>query len=134
MLPPEVGIPTIRRELTAGSRGDEIVVAGRLGIMTEEFDPTGGLDVETIEAGAKGPMLGKVAGMTLFGGLRVESALDPKEQGFLNDHRIEGIPVLPGVMGMEGFAEIAALVLPGWSVKAVEDVDLAPGPEPTEPR
>ncbi|NCC37588.1 MAG: SDR family NAD(P)-dependent oxidoreductase, partial [Chloroflexia bacterium] len=39
MLPPEVGIPTIRRELTAGDTRDEIVVGLRLGVLTEEFDP-----------------------------------------------------------------------------------------------
>ena len=36
------------------------------------------------------------------------------------DHRIEGTPVLPGVMGIESFAEAAALVLPGWHVLEVE--------------
>jgi Polyketide synthase dehydratase len=35
--------------------------------------------------------------------------------------------VLPGVMGVEGFAEAAACVLPGWQVQAVEEVNyLAP--------
>ena len=33
MLPPEVGIPTVRRELVAGGGSGEIVVAGRLGIL-----------------------------------------------------------------------------------------------------
>ena len=47
----------------------------------------------------------------------------PRKQAFLDDHRIDGTPVLPGVMGMEGFAEAAAALLPGWHVSAVEDVD-----------
>src|SRR5207247_1514509 len=37
-------------------------------------------------------------------------------------HRIDGTPVLPGVMGIEGFAEVAKLALPGWHVVGIEDV------------
>ena len=42
MLPPEAGIPTVRRELTATAFSGEIVVGKRLGILTEEFDWLGG--------------------------------------------------------------------------------------------
>ena len=53
--------------------------------------------------------------------------LDPAIQPFLHDHRIDGTPVLPGVMGMEAFAEAAQLLAPGWQVEAIEDVEfLAP--------
>ena len=50
MLPPEAGIPTVRRELVAGGRSGELVVAGTLGIMGEEYDETGGLDLEQAKA------------------------------------------------------------------------------------
>ena len=60
--------------------------------------------------------------MGIRDGLRVETRLDPKAQPFLDHHRIDGTPVLPGVMGIEGFAEIARLLLPEWSVRALEDV------------
>ena len=50
MLAPEVGIPTIRRELTAGGTADEIVVGGRLGILGAEWDETGGLDPAKVPA------------------------------------------------------------------------------------
>ena len=36
MLPPEAGVPTIRRELTYGGTRGEVVVAGRLGAWLEE--------------------------------------------------------------------------------------------------
>ena len=59
--------------------------------------------------------------------MTVETTLDPAVQPFLDDHRIDGTPVLPGVMGIEGFAEAALSVAPGWQVEAVEDIDfLAP--------
>ena len=65
--------------------------------------------------------------MGLYTGLTIEATLDPKAQPFLHDHQIDGTPVLPGVMGIEAFAEAALSVLPGWHIKAIEDVNfLAP--------
>ena len=127
MLPPEVGVPIVRRELSASGAGSEVVVAGALGVLLDERHPTGGIDAErATEAAAAhgGPMTGRIAGLMLGGGLKVLTELDPAQQKFLDDHRIEGTPVLPGVMGMEGFAEAAAALLPGWQVVALEDVEL----------
>src|SRR5205814_1086342 len=56
MLDPVAGVPTVRREITAGARG-EVVIAGRLGIMVDELHPTGGLDPAAATAGGGfGPM------------------------------------------------------------------------------
>ncbi len=135
MLPPEVGVPWIRRELTLGGFRGEMVVAGRLGAMAEERDATGGLDTSDeaqvrLRAAAAGPdagvMIGRVTGMGQLG-LTIETVLDPAEQPFLDHHRIDGTPVLPGVMGVEAFAEAATLLFPDLRVAAVEDVEfLAP--------
>jgi NAD(P)-dependent dehydrogenase (short-subunit alcohol dehydrogenase family)/acyl carrier protein len=127
MLPPEAGIAWIRRELTAGDTRGEVVVAGALGLLTDEWDETGGLDPATIDVSGAGPMVGEVVGLGLDRGLVVETTLDPSEQPFLDDHRIEGTAVLPGVMGIEAFAEVARLLAPDRTVAAVEDVSfLAP--------
>ncbi len=125
MLPPEVGIPTIRRELTAGGVRDEIVVGLRLGILTQEFDEHGGLDPEKVAAvlaAREHPlmMIGAVRSAGLYSGVVAETALDPATQPFLYDHKIEGTPVLPGVMGTEGFAELAGLLAPGFRVARIE--------------
>ena len=53
MLPPEAGIPLIRRELTAGGTRGEIVIGQRLGVLLNEFDPTGGLEVSAAEVAAE---------------------------------------------------------------------------------
>ncbi|HEY3187120.1 MAG TPA: polyketide synthase dehydratase domain-containing protein, partial [Solirubrobacteraceae bacterium] len=123
MLPPDQGVPVVRRELTKTGSGGEVLVAGALGVLEEERHPTGGLDVEAT-AEAAGPMTGRIAGMTLTHGIRVLTELDPTTQAFLYDHRIEGTPVLPGVMGLEGFAEAARAIAPGYEVVALEDVEL----------
>jgi NAD(P)-dependent dehydrogenase (short-subunit alcohol dehydrogenase family) len=126
MLPPESGIPTVRRELVAGGGSGEVVVAGALGVMGAEYDPTGGLDLDRMRAalaGRKLPLLmvGRVTATRLYGGLAVETTLDPTEQPFLFDHQIDGVPVLPGVMGTEAFAEVASVLCPGFHVGAIED-------------
>ena len=132
MLSPEAGIPLIRRELTAGTTRGEIVVAQRLGILLNEWDTAGGLDAAAVESVSKtalpiGPVAGRVASMSLYDGYTIETTLDPPVQPFLHDHQIDGTPVLPGVMGIEAFAEAALSLLPGWHVEAIEDVNfLAP--------
>jgi acyl transferase domain-containing protein/NAD(P)-dependent dehydrogenase (short-subunit alcohol dehydrogenase family)/acyl carrier protein len=133
MLPPEAGIPLIRRELTAGGTRGEVVVAQRLGALLNEWDSTGGLDPGAVQAmmmeraAAPGPMTGAVTTMSLEQGLRMETTLDPSLQPFLYDHQIDRTPVLPGVMGIEAFAEAAQWLLPGWHIESVDNVDfLAP--------
>jgi Polyketide synthase dehydratase N-terminal domain/Polyketide synthase dehydratase domain len=126
-LAPEVGIPTVRRELLAGA-ADEVVVGGRLGMMVEEWDAAGGLDLEVLQARLKEraqplTMVGKVTGAPLYGGLVVETRLDPGEQPFLVDHQIDGVPVLPGVMGTEAFAEVASVLCPGHVVTGLRDLE-----------
>ena len=133
MLSPEAGVPLIRRELTAGGTRGEIVIGQRLGTLLEEWDATGGLDTRAPETSgekrllSQGPMIGKVTNTGLYSPITVETTLDPKVQPFLHDHQIDGTPVLPGVMGIEAFAEAALCMLPGWHVSAIEDVNfLAP--------
>jgi acyl transferase domain-containing protein len=125
MLPPEAGIPLIRRELTSGGTRGEIVIGQRLGVLLQEWDDTGGFD--TSKLAANGPMSGKVARAGLFTPFSFETTLDPRIQPFLYDHQIDGTPVLPGVMGVEAFAESALALLPGWHIEAFEDISfLAP--------
>jgi acyl transferase domain-containing protein len=127
MLAPEAGIPVVRRELTAGGTRGEVVIATRLGILEDEWEAAGGLEPAPVEAQQQGPMVGRVLAMRLRDGLVAETRLDPTAQPFLHDHQIDGTPVLPGVMGIEAFAEVATVLLPGWHVVSVDDVDfLAP--------
>jgi acyl transferase domain-containing protein len=122
MLPPEAGVPLVRRELTAGGTSGEIVIGQSLGVLMKEWDATGGVDSST-ELPSPGPVLGRIAAAGLFGPMKIETTLDPKVQPFLFDHQIDGTPVLPGVMGIEAFAEAALALVPGWHIEAIEDVN-----------
>ncbi|MFZ0684233.1 MAG: SDR family NAD(P)-dependent oxidoreductase [Terriglobales bacterium] len=135
MLSAEAGVPLIRRELTAGGTRGEIVIGQRLGALLNEWDTSGGLDTSSqaapsgVESATSiantrcGPMLGRIVSARLQNGLVIETTLDPVIQPFLYDHQIDGSPVLPGVMGVEAFAEAALCILPGWHVAAIENVD-----------
>ena len=124
MLPPEIGVPVVRREIVSGAA--EIIVAGRLGALAEPWASAGGAG-ETLDAARVGPLVRRIVGVHADGTLEAEAVLDPAAQAFLYDHRIDGTPVLPGVMGIELFAEVAALLRPEWYVVTVEGVDfLAP--------
>ena len=123
LLAPEAGIPWIGLELASGSLRGEVVVGGQLGVLITEQDLTGGLDPSAINAGWAGPMIGTVTGMGVYTGLSAQTTLDPAAQPFLYDHRIDGTPVLPGVMGIEAFAALAGLAVPGMRVADVEQVD-----------
>ena len=125
MLPPEVGIPTIRRELTVGGTRGEILVGIQLGILTAELDPQGGIDLERVRqalAAREQPlvMIGSLTSANLYGGIEAETIQDPTVQPFLYDHRIDGTAVLPGVMGTEAFAELVSLLAPGYQVAQID--------------
>jgi hypothetical protein len=119
--------------LTFGTEATEVVVAQSLGMMVEEFDSTGGLntnkgsEVDKLMGKSKSIMVTEVESMGLYSGLVTKASFNPKDQGFLYDHEINGTPVLPGVMGTEAMVEAATLLFPDLHVTAVENVDfLAP--------
>ena len=64
-------------------------------------------------------MIDRLAGVEKDGSLRFEVELDPKQEPFLKDHALNGIPLMPGVMGIEGFLEIARLAAAMVSEKKI---------------
>ena len=122
MLAPEAGVPVVRRELEARTRG-EVVIAESLGVLLEDWDHEGGLDSEAVRPRQRGPMMAGFEARQTPRGLVAAGELDPKQQPFLDDHRIDGTAVLPGVMGIEAFAEIAGLLVQDRQVLAIENVE-----------
>jgi NAD(P)-dependent dehydrogenase (short-subunit alcohol dehydrogenase family) len=125
MLDPAEGLPVIRNALRCGYSG-EAVVGRRLGILLEPVDPDGGLDSEgglAARGKAKSlPLPFTHISHNLHDGLVAEVKLDPRVEPFLHDHAIDGTPVLPGVMGIETFAEAAWLLVPSHHVVGLEDL------------
>ncbi|MGV1005932.1 MAG: SDR family NAD(P)-dependent oxidoreductase [Candidatus Nanopelagicales bacterium] len=121
MLPADVGVPWLRQELASGQPAGEVLIAGEMGAMAAPAHPTGGLDASRFPTSA---MVGKVR-HDEYDGLIVEVELDPTVQPFLFDHQIEGTAVLPGVMGIEAFAEAARLLAADWQLESLRQVEFA---------
>jgi NAD(P)-dependent dehydrogenase (short-subunit alcohol dehydrogenase family)/acyl carrier protein len=111
MLNPLQAAPLVRAELLAGTES-EVILAGALGQLEDGSDAAGGLDLERANEALRAgkpihSMLSRVTGMSLKDGILLEADLDPNTEPFLKDHALNGIPVLPGVMGIEGFTVAA---------------------------
>jgi acyl transferase domain-containing protein/NAD(P)-dependent dehydrogenase (short-subunit alcohol dehydrogenase family) len=111
MLHPSEAASLVRKELEAGTTG-EVVLAGSLGMLEMQSDPAGGMDIEkanqALTAGQPiHVMLSRASAFSLQDGIILEAELDPSQEAFLKDHSMNGVPLLPGVMGIEGFSVAA---------------------------
>jgi malonyl CoA-acyl carrier protein transacylase len=116
MMKPSQAAPWVAMELQRGIKGGEILLhAGSPGMFFARRSEDMGLDVaktdDAVRDGHSQPiMFSHVTGMDPFEGIILETELDPKEQVFLRDHALNGIPLLPGVMGIQGFMEAAQYI------------------------
>jgi hypothetical protein len=108
MLKPSSAAPMVRKALEFGLSG-EFVVAGSLGLLSATCEDNCGLDVDSANAALRSgqpiyKMSSRLTGFSTEHGVRLEVELDPTQELYLQDHKINGIPVLPGVIGIEGFS------------------------------
>jgi hypothetical protein len=78
-------------------------------MLVAKRNPDGGLNVSLAnraltEGKPIHKMLSRLTGMDLDEGIILETELDPQVEPFLKDHAMDGTPILPGVMGIEGFS------------------------------
>ncbi|MBI5500087.1 MAG: SDR family NAD(P)-dependent oxidoreductase [Deltaproteobacteria bacterium] len=134
LLPPEIGVPLAADLIDRGAIG-EVVVCGKLGALAK---PRIAGEAASVAA-APAVMVPSLPAPKSFDGsaaelreggiglaapvdeAEVSLVLDPERQSFLFDHVIEGIPVLPGVVGLELMTQAARRVLGAGNV-AIEDV------------
>ena len=103
MLPPAVGIPTIRRELTGCGHGGEVVVAGRLGVLLEGRSRARRDRPRRVAAAAAGPMVGRVVAMTRARRARGRDRRSTRRSSpSSTTTRSRERPVLPGCDGHRG--------------------------------
>jgi malonyl CoA-acyl carrier protein transacylase len=111
MLSPSIAASAVYRELAFAPAG-EVVLAGSLGALEAQHQDFSSLDLEKANTAltAGKPihvMLSRVTGYTPKEGVLLEVELDPSSEPFLRDHAMNGVPLLPGVMGIEGFSVAA---------------------------
>jgi hypothetical protein len=132
LVSPEEAAGKVRAELLAG--GGEAILAGSLGALLTERCPNAGMDLTRADSALRSgqpvhSMLSHITGFDLNQGLTLEAELDPKTEPFLYDHSLNGTPVLPGVMGIEGFSvaarhigSVLASALGGLEVGRLEEI------------
>ena len=134
MMQPEQAAPLVYRELVHGTSSGEVLLAGSLGLLEKPRQADGGLNLEAANQAltAGRPihiMFSRLTGLDLNTGVLLEADLDPKAELFLKDHALNGIPLLPGVMGIEGFSvaakhisSVLASEKNGFNVARLEDI------------
>jgi hypothetical protein len=112
MLDPQSAVPVVRREIIAQDTGGEVVIARSLGTLLEPRAPDDGLDLERANKQTKGfsALIDRLASLGSYRGYQLQVELDPQAEPFLHDHRLDGTPLLPAVMGIKGFADVASLI------------------------
>ena len=140
LLPPEVGVPLAADLILRGAVG-EVVVCGALGALARPRIARGDAAANDLAAPAPvavspaavasgaipaadlaparpaspdAPEASPAAGSVdrnATDTAELELALDPTTQSFLRDHVIAGVPVLPGVVGLELMSRAAARIL-----------------------
>ena len=113
LLSPQEAAPLVYQELVHGVQSGEVVLAGALGLLEEAGRKLeGGLDLEKAnraltEGNPKHIMFSRLTHYDAEQFIWLEAELDPNGQAFLKDHAMNGTPLLPGVMGIEGFSVAA---------------------------
>ena len=138
MLKPNQAAPIVGNELLAGYSG-EVVIAGSLGLLDRQSTKDSGLDVVAADAVLQSgtpihTLPTHLTGYEPGSGIIFETNFDPQELSYLQDHSINGIPLFPGVIGIEGFmntskhlASIIASDNPRYEVERLEKIEfLAP--------
>ncbi len=111
MLSPAAAAPLVASALLESLNG-EIVCAGALGMMEKAAASGESLDVASADAALRAgkPIYTMTTHLTAYSpaaGITLEATYDPRELPYLRDHAINGIPVLPGVVGIDGFSTAA---------------------------
>ncbi|MGQ0774801.1 MAG: SDR family oxidoreductase [Pseudonocardiales bacterium] len=74
-----------------------------------------------------GPLLADAIVTPVPDGIEITRMLDPEGDRYLDDHRLDGHPVLPAAAAMELMAEVAAAVRPGHEVTELRDMQVLRG-------
>ena len=108
MLNPAEAAPMARKVLESGQSG-EVIVAGSLGMLDATPEGSEIIDVAAADKALRAgtPIHQMFSHLTRYSrkqGIVLEAEMDPEHLSFLRDHALNGIPVLPGVVGIEGFS------------------------------
>lgn len=126
MIEPEDGRRTFVRELLSGRKGDvEIMLVGEpvAGTGSSSDSVASKVDEAT---GPEGPVVSP-AGISSFSPFEAEVEIDRANHIYLEDHKLDDMPVLPMAVALETMLECAALARPGRRLKGISGFDIPSG-------
>ncbi len=109
------GINAFINELESGQDA-EVVIAGKLGVLLESPLPAVLVDHKVY------PMIGSIK-RNFDGSISTERDFSLTTDLYLNHHRFDAVPFLPGVMGIELFAELAKLAYPKKVLSGFDNIE-----------
>ncbi len=118
LIPPEVGLQMLEDELNFGHRGEAEVVIGGAG-----WSPV----KQHAESFGDWPLLPRISSSGVNGTREFVCELDPVHDRYLDDHRIDGRPVLPLAVASELMAEVVAQNWPELQFTSIRDLQLLKG-------
>jgi NAD(P)-dependent dehydrogenase (short-subunit alcohol dehydrogenase family) len=134
LVPPSVGVQKLDEELRYGRKGEaEVIIAGAqtLGTRTGMVQLSGqGKTVKQEKSLTPSlPLIGSQASLSrgAAGSVEIERYLDVSHDLYLQDHRLDGKPVLPMAMAQELMAEAVSLGWPELKITAVKDMNVLQG-------
>ncbi len=115
LVDPDRGAAALVDELERGRKGDVEVLLGA-GPWQPASPRSEGF-----------PLLAGASIIQVPGGLEVTRMLDPQRDRYLDDHQLDGHPVLPAAAAMELIAEVAAAAHPGHEIAELRNVQILTG-------
>lgn len=129
---PSSGSKAFFNELFYAGRGQPVTVVGNGPWIKDPGDDPGKeiFIASAISLGSREPLplLGSItASQYPDGSIEIIKRLDPAEDLYLQDHSLDGKPVLPAAMAIELMAEAIGLGWPDWKIAALKDVRVLKG-------
>ncbi|GAA1985803.1 type I polyketide synthase [Nocardiopsis rhodophaea] len=115
-IAPDDGVALLRRHLDEGRGGTSVVASGRLG--DPPTLPVDRPDLPVLRFVERTPV--HYPGIELV----AEADLSGPTDGYLAEHALDGLPLLPAVVGLEAMAQAAAALV-GRTPDGFTDIDLA---------
>ncbi len=128
LVEPAEGCATFNYELSSGKASPVEIICGKG--PWEEYEATREhveVKNQTAQPGKLGPLLYNMNLQIEAKGKQVVSICLDESHSYLQDHRIDGRPVMPAAVALETMAEVTSFLYPGWIVSEVSDVRLLKG-------
>jgi len=130
-MPPLEGVEHLIGELRAGAPEAEVLLIDRPSRL--DLDKTAPTPIQLQayrqrrELISRAPLIDGVYELHEGHSLVAEARFDPTQDRFLIEHRHQGVPILPAVIGIELFAEAASILFPGRTVVGLRNFDVING-------